>query len=313
VSTPNSPHEQPYSTPISVVMSSAQSSIVPHSSSTWSHTTSDTVTLKGASPSIGKAATGSPLVRAILESYGKQILESASDQFLDLAVRVRLQTISERELVKLLAKAKRLGYQETDIIDDEDGVRPVQEANAGSRSKPNGIETPKPRATIAGQRRPFSTASTQPPSLEESRAPNRTNTAQVRRDESLSANAHLNAPNTQSAAPSEKAGGYSIRGIQGVAGMQDGASTAARTAGKHGERECSKTRSGARVAAHVASFSSTLKRTRAQEVRGGVQSRRPRKLVQTSAGKSSPSISAQPLEVVVISDSDLESEDGEDH
>jgi hypothetical protein len=99
-------------------------------------------------------------VRAILESYGKEILESASDQFLDLAIGVRLQTISARELVKLLAKAKRLGYQETDIIDDEDGVRYVQEANAGSPSEPNGIETPKPRATITGQRLPPSTAST---------------------------------------------------------------------------------------------------------------------------------------------------------
>ena len=53
-------------------MSSAQSSIAPYSSS---HAASDAVT----TPSIGKAATGSPLVRAILESYGKEIPESASD------------------------------------------------------------------------------------------------------------------------------------------------------------------------------------------------------------------------------------------
>ena len=139
--------------------------------------------------------------------------------------------------MKLLAKAKRLGYQETDIIDDEDSDRHVQEANAGSPSKPNGIETPKPRATIAGQRLPSSTASTQPPPLEEPRAHNCTNTAPVRRDESLSANAHLNAPNTQRAALSEKAGGYSIRSIQGVTGMQNAVPTAARTAGKQGERE----------------------------------------------------------------------------
>jgi hypothetical protein len=96
-------------------MLSAQSSIVPHSSLTGPH-------LKGASHSIGKAATGSPLVRAILGSYGKEILESTSDQFLDLAVEVRLRTISAGELVKLLAKTKRLGYQETD---DKDDVRPV--------------------------------------------------------------------------------------------------------------------------------------------------------------------------------------------
>ena len=36
----------------------------------------------------------------------------------------------------LLVKAKRLRYQEMDIIDDEDDVRPVQEANAGSPPPP---------------------------------------------------------------------------------------------------------------------------------------------------------------------------------
>ena len=157
----------------------AQSSVDNLSSSTWPRSPPDAIISKDTAPSIGKASTGSPLLCAILESYGKEILESASDQFLDLAVRVRLQTISARELVKLLAEAKRLGYQETDIIDDEDGACPVQEANAGSPSKPNGIETPKPRAAIASQRRPLSTASTQPPLLEESRPPNCTNTAQV--------------------------------------------------------------------------------------------------------------------------------------
>jgi hypothetical protein len=101
-------------------MSSAQSSIVPHSSSTSSFTISDTVTLKGASLSIGKAATGSPLVRAILESYGREILESASDEFLDLAVGVRLQTIDARELVKLLAKAK--GLSAPQVLSTQDAV-----------------------------------------------------------------------------------------------------------------------------------------------------------------------------------------------
>ena len=67
-------------------MSSAQRSIAPDSSS---HATSDAVT----APSVGQAATGSRLVRTILESYSKDILESASEQFLDLAVEVRLQKI----------------------------------------------------------------------------------------------------------------------------------------------------------------------------------------------------------------------------
>jgi hypothetical protein len=51
-----------------------------------SHVTSDAVT----APSIGKAATGSRLVCTILESYGKEILESVSEQFLDFAVEVQL-------------------------------------------------------------------------------------------------------------------------------------------------------------------------------------------------------------------------------
>ncbi len=283
-------------------MMSAQRSIAPDSSS---HATIDAVT----APSIGQAATGSPLVRAILESYGKEILESASEQFLDLAVEVRLRTISARELVKLLAKANRLGYQETDIIDDENGARLVQGGNANSRSKPDAIGTPKPPGAIAGQCRPHSTASSQPLSLEKSRTPNRTNTAQVLRDEPLSASAHLNA---QRAAPSGKEGG-SIQSIQGVAGIQDEVSTAAGTAGKQGQRGCSRTGSGPQVAAHVARSRNLLKRTRAQDMGGGVQSQRPRKLARASAGKSSLSISAQALELVVISDSEPESEDNNEH
>ncbi|KAG4414295.1 hypothetical protein IFR04_012591 [Cadophora malorum] len=282
-------------------MSSAPSSIAPHSSS---NATSDAVT----APSIGKAATGSPLVRAILESYGKEILESASEQFLDLAVEVRLQTISARQLVKLLANANRLGYQETDIVDDENGARPVQGGNANSRSKPDATRTPKPPTAIAGQCRPHSTTPSQPLSLEKSRAPNRTNTAQALRDKPLSVDAHLNAPDAQSAAPSGKEGGYSIKSIQGVAGVQDEVSTAAGTAGKRGQRECLTAGS----AAHVPRSRNVLKRTRAQDMGGGVQSQRPRKLVRASAGKSSLSISAQPLELVVISDSEPEPEDDDD-
>jgi hypothetical protein len=151
-------------------MSSAPSSITPHSSS---HATSDAIT----APLIGKAATGSPLVRVILESNSKEILESISEQFLDLAIEVRLQTISVSQLVKLLAKANRLGYQETDIVDDENGARPVQGGNTNARSKLDVTGTLKPPTTITSQCRPHSIAPSQPLSLEKSRALNRTSTA----------------------------------------------------------------------------------------------------------------------------------------
>ena len=60
----------------------AQSSLDTCSSSAWPHPPTDDIISKNASPSIGKATAGSPLVRAILESYGKEILESATDHFL---------------------------------------------------------------------------------------------------------------------------------------------------------------------------------------------------------------------------------------
>ncbi|CZR69650.1 uncharacterized protein PAC_19550 [Phialocephala subalpina] len=93
----------------------------------------------------------------------------------------------------------------TDIIDEESD-RPVH--GAGSPSKPNAIATPKPLGTVAGQYRPLFVASSQPPSLEESRAPKRTNTVKVRRHESLLMNAHLNAPDAnKKTITSEKEGG----------------------------------------------------------------------------------------------------------
>ncbi|KIN03078.1 hypothetical protein OIDMADRAFT_27538 [Oidiodendron maius Zn] len=291
-------------------MSSARRSITLDQSS---QETSNTVT----APSIGKAATGSLLVRAIMETYGKEILESASEQFLDLALEVRLQTISTSELVKLLAKANRLGYQETDAVDDENGAcaHPVQGANANSRSKPDAIGTGKSPGAIAGQInrpviRPYPATPSQPLSLEKTRAPNHTNTAQILRDEPFSANTHLNA---QKVAPSAKEGDYSIQNMQGVAGIQEEASSAAGTAGKQGQRECSRTRSGPQVAAHVAWSRHALKRTQAQDMGGGVQSQRPRKLARAPARKSSLSISAQPLAIVIISDSEPEPEGNDGH
>jgi hypothetical protein len=190
--------------------------------------------------------------------------------------------------VKLLAKANRLGYQETDIDDDENSARPVQGSNANARSKPDATGTPKPPTAITSQYRPHSITPSQPLSLEKSRAPNHTNTAKALRDEPLSVDVHLNTPDAQSATPSGKEGSYSIQSIQGITGVQDGVSTAARTTRKQGQREYLRIRS----AAHIPRSRNILKRTRAQDMRVGVQSQRPRKLVRASARKSSLSISA---------------------
>jgi hypothetical protein len=71
-------------------------------------------------------------VRVILESYSKEILKSTRKKFLDLAVEVRLYIFSVSELVKLLAKANKLIYQETGIFDNKNVSRPVQGGNANS-------------------------------------------------------------------------------------------------------------------------------------------------------------------------------------
>jgi hypothetical protein len=170
-------------------------------------------------------------VHAILESYGKEILESISEQFLDLAVEVRFQIISVRELVKLLTKANRLGYQETDIVDNEDGAHLVQGGNTNSQSKPDAIGTPKPPSAIAGQCRPHSTASSQPPSLEKSRT-QIVRTQPKSCETSLSRQAHASMP--KGLLFLGRNAGYSIQSIHSVADIQDDVSTATGTTGKQG-------------------------------------------------------------------------------
>lgn len=61
-----------------------------------------------------------------LREYGDKFLEAANNDFLDRAVEARLQTIDARELVALLSKTKRLGYEEHDIVDSEEDVVPKQ-------------------------------------------------------------------------------------------------------------------------------------------------------------------------------------------
>lgn len=65
--------------------------------------------------------------KRVAEVYGDQLLEVASDDFLDKAFEKRLQTIPATALVALLAKAKRLGFEDDDGIDyigDEELVHP---------------------------------------------------------------------------------------------------------------------------------------------------------------------------------------------
>ncbi|KAI5862083.1 hypothetical protein GGS23DRAFT_103928 [Durotheca rogersii] len=54
-----------------------------------------------------------------LDELASEILDKASNSFLDLALEKRLRTIDARSLISALARAERLGYEDSDILDDQ--------------------------------------------------------------------------------------------------------------------------------------------------------------------------------------------------
>jgi hypothetical protein len=97
------------------------------------HPFSDTTIPKDPSTPVGSAANGPSLWRSIFNTQGKEILECASDQFLDHAIALRLETVSARHLVDLLAKAERLRYIESNIVEDNADEPLAHEANGSTR------------------------------------------------------------------------------------------------------------------------------------------------------------------------------------
>jgi hypothetical protein len=63
--------------------------------------------------------------RKALDEQADKLLAAASDDFLDRALALRLKSIKGKELVKMLARAGRLGYSETDMVDADEVVHPV--------------------------------------------------------------------------------------------------------------------------------------------------------------------------------------------
>jgi hypothetical protein len=54
-----------------------------------------------------------------IDEIAGAILERCSDQFLDRAMEQRLKTIEARPLINALARAERLGYESSDILEDQ--------------------------------------------------------------------------------------------------------------------------------------------------------------------------------------------------
>ncbi len=54
-----------------------------------------------------------------LDEVSDSILDKCSDYFLDKAMERRLKTIDARSLINALARAERLGYENSDVLDDQ--------------------------------------------------------------------------------------------------------------------------------------------------------------------------------------------------
>ncbi|KAF3062261.1 hypothetical protein GL218_03272 [Daldinia childiae] len=61
----------------------------------------------------------SHLSTADLNEVANDVLEKASDYFLDQALEKRLRTIDARSLINALARAERLGYENGDVLDEQ--------------------------------------------------------------------------------------------------------------------------------------------------------------------------------------------------
>lgn len=85
-----------------------------------------------------------------LDEIAEAILEKCSDNFLDRALEKRLNTIDARSLINALARAERLGYESSDVLEDRRG-------ETNSTAHPNGSG-----ATLA---KPLTSTQTQPRSI----------------------------------------------------------------------------------------------------------------------------------------------------
>ncbi|KAI1435308.1 hypothetical protein GGR50DRAFT_336026 [Xylaria sp. CBS 124048] len=78
----------------------------------------------------------SHLKQADIDAIAATILEKCSDEFLDKALAKRLGTIDGRSLINALARAGRLGYDQSDVLEEDDKERVVPVPVAQMRSPP---------------------------------------------------------------------------------------------------------------------------------------------------------------------------------
>jgi ribosomal protein S27AE len=81
--------------------------------------------------------TSDHVMTRVLEDDQERILEVANEHykdFLDQAMAIRLESISAKDLVAVLAKARRLGYDEMDLVEADELVVPAERPEANESS-----------------------------------------------------------------------------------------------------------------------------------------------------------------------------------
>ncbi|KAI0456600.1 hypothetical protein F5B21DRAFT_467205 [Xylaria acuta] len=105
-----------------------------------------------------------------LDDIAPVIFEKCSDQFLDRALEHRLGTIDARSLINALARAERLGYTNSDVLEDrQERVVPTAQMHSPEARYTNPVtssQSQPPTATPARALLPFQPAQNAPPSTD---------------------------------------------------------------------------------------------------------------------------------------------------
>lgn len=106
-----------------------------------------------------------------LDDMAPAILEKCSDQFLDRMLEHRLGTIDARSLINALARAERLGYTNSDVLDDRhERVVPTAQMNSPEVGYISSVTTSsqsQPPPTVPTQASlPFQSTQNAPPATD---------------------------------------------------------------------------------------------------------------------------------------------------
>jgi hypothetical protein len=71
-----------------------------------------------------------------IDDVADAILDKATNDFLDKALKKRLETIDARSLINALARAERLGYENDDVMDERPVQAPVRSVTYMASSVP---------------------------------------------------------------------------------------------------------------------------------------------------------------------------------